>query len=274
MRYYFYGDTVEKLTLLSKNIAFLYKVLKMHHILNMFDIQWFKILFIPWCFEKHLCKKIVNINNIFWSWFIVQSNMNRLRNVLKKTKVLLILSGVLVIVLKTLNYNSLTTVIGCFWPIIVFFWWLFDTHLWKTKYINKILKNFTVFYCPSIAGRWTGKLIRDGVSHDFVVEIKQTYTSISCEAYSKHSYSKSLCSELLYDEQNHRYSFVFLWQGKTSVNPDGTHNPTNDFNGTTILIISENCDKLQGSYFTNRSPKQTKGDIILDVRQDKLKNEF
>ncbi len=204
----------------------------------------------------------------------MQSNMNRLRNVLKKSKVLLIVSGVLIVVLNIMNYNSISTFIGVFWTVVSFLWWLFDTYLWKNKYINKFLRFFNNYYCPIIAGRWTGTLTRDGRPHDFVIEIKQTYTSISCEAYSTHSYSKSLCSELLYDEQNNRYSFVFLWQGKTSVNTDGTHNPSNDFNGTTILTISENCEQLQGAYFTNRAPIQTRGDLILGNRQKKLKNSF
>lgn len=204
----------------------------------------------------------------------MQSNMNRLRNVLKKSKVLLIFSGVLIVVLNIINYDSVSTFIGILWPIIGFLWWLFDTQLWKSKYVNRVLKLSSSFYCPNISGRWTGTLTRDNRDHEFVIEIKQTYTSISCEAYSNHGYSKSLCSELLYDEQNDRYSFVFLWQGKTSVNTDGTPNPSNYFNGTTILTISENCDKIEGSYFTNRSPKQTKGDIVLNNRQKELKYAF
>lgn len=204
----------------------------------------------------------------------MQSNMNRLRNVLKKSKILLIISGVLIVIFKIINYDDVSTFIGIFWLIIGFLWWWFDTYLWRNKYINKALKLSSNFYCPMIAGRWKGTLTRDNKKHDFFIEIKQTYTTISCEAYSNHSYSKSLCSELLYDEQNKRYSFVFLWQGKTSVNPDGTHNPSNDFNGTTILTISENCDMLQGIYFTNRSPVQTKGELIFKERQDELKYSF
>lgn len=204
----------------------------------------------------------------------MQSNMNRLRNILKKSKILLIISGMLIVILNKTNYDAISNFIGIFWLIVGFLWWLFDNYLWKNKHINKILKFFPNFYCPVIAGRWVGTLTRDGVEHNFVLEIKQTYTSISCEGYSKHSYSKSLCSELLYDEQNSRYSFVFLWQGKTKVNPDGTQNPSNKFNGTSILKISENCDILQGAYFTNRAPQQTKGDIFLDKRQKELKNTF
>lgn len=204
----------------------------------------------------------------------MQSNINRLRNILKKGKVLFIISGIAIVILNKTNLDEILTFVGVFWSIVGFLWWSFDNYLWKIKFINRMLRFSPNFYCPVIEGRWSGTLTREDVDHDFVIEIKQTYTTVSCEGYTKHSHSKSLCSELLYDEQNNCYSFIFLWQGKTSVDVNGNKNPSNYFTGTSILKVSESCNKLQGSYFTNRSPRQTKGDILLDKRQKELKNAF
>lgn len=202
------------------------------------------------------------------------SNANRVRAILKNTKSLLLISGVLLIILNITDINWGSTVISITWIITSILWWLFDNFLWKCKWLNSILKFSKEFYCPSIGGRWEGILIRDGKEHKFVIEIKQTYTAISCVTYSTHGHSKSLCAELLYDQQNDFYSVVYLWEGKTAKSPDGLDEPSNYFNGTTILKISDDCSVLEGSYFTDRIPKQTKGTIKLDSRHKVLKNSF
>lgn len=204
----------------------------------------------------------------------MQSNANRIRTILKHTKILLSISAILIIVLSITDINWASTLISSIWIVISIIWWAFDNFLWKCKWINKALKFTKEFYCPIISGRWEGVLTRDGKEHKFVIEIKQTYTSISCVTYSTHGHSKSLCTELLYDQQNDSYSFVYLWEGKTSKSPNGQDEPSNYFNGTTILRISDDCKTLAGSYFTDRSPKQTKGTITLNDRQDVLKNAF
>lgn len=204
----------------------------------------------------------------------MQSNSNRIRIILKHTKILLSLLAVLIIILNIKDINWASTVISMLWLIISFAWWGFDNYLWKCRWINKVLKLSKDLYCPNISGRWEGVLTRDDINHKFVIEIKQTYTNISCVTYSTHGHSKSLCAELLYDQQNDYYSFVYLWEGKTSKSPDGKDEPSNYFNGTTILTISDDCNLLVGSYFTDRSPNQTKGTITLDTRQDVLKNAF
>ena len=204
----------------------------------------------------------------------MQSNANRIRTILKHTKLLLSISAILIIFLNINDINWASTLISFIWFIISIAWWAFDNFLWKCKWINKALKFNKAMYCPKISGRWEGVLDRDGKDHKFVIEIKQTYTNISCVTYSTHSHSKSLCAELIFDQQNDSYSLVYLWAGKTSKSPDGQDEPSNSFNGTTILTISDDCKSLKGSYFTDRSPKQTKGTIALNDRQDALKNAF
>lgn len=204
----------------------------------------------------------------------MQANSNRLRTFLKGTKILLTLASVLTIIFQTSNYTDATTLISVIWLIIIAFSWAFENYIWKIKWVNKLLKFSKNYYCPDISGRWEGVLKRDNKDHDFVIEIKQTYTTISCCTYSHSSYSSSFASEILYDQQNETYSFIYLWKGKTENNPDGTYGPTDYFYGTTILRINDNCTCLDGSYFTGRSPTQTKGTIKLSDRQKELKNSF
>lgn len=204
----------------------------------------------------------------------MQSNANRLRIILKNTKILLPISAILIIAFNLEDISWLSSIVSGIWFVIIIIWWLFDKYLWKMECINKGLRLSKKIYCPIITGRWKGTLTRDGKDHDFVIEIKQTYTTISCSTYSLHSFSQSLCAELLYDQQNDIYSLVFLWQGKTLVNPDGETDPTNNFNGTTILRISDDCKEMTGNYFTDRSPKQTEGTIKLSKCQETLKNAF
>ena len=180
----------------------------------------------------------------------------------------------MIIILSVTDINWASTLISVVWIFISILWWAFDNYLWKVKWINKALSLNKELYCPKISGRWEGALNRDGKDHKFVIEIKQTYTNISCTTYSTHGHSKSLCAELLYDQQNDSYSLVYLWEGKTSKSPDGQDEPSNYFKGTTILTISDDCKSLIGSYFTDRRPKQTRGTISLDNRQDVLKNAF
>lgn len=247
------------------------------------------------CFKQY-CEKFANLYNILqnsdldvdniktqiiwnklmkiWRFNKMQSNANRIRTILKHTKLLLSISAFLIIILSIKDIDWASSLISFIWIVFSIAWWAFDNFLWKGKWINKGLKLNKSLYCPKIGGRWEGTLKRDGKEHKFVIEIKQTYTNISCVTYSTHGHSKSLCAELLYDQQNDSHSFVFLWEGKTSKNPKGQDEPSNYFTGTTILIISDDCNSLTGSYFTDRSPKQTKGTLILNARQDVLKNAF
>lgn len=149
-----------------------------------------------------------------------------------------------------------------------------EKKLWKTKIMKlPLLENY---WTPILEGRWEGKLIRENVPHDFVIEIKQSFTSISCITYSKHSSSSAYAAEILYNDQLQNYQLIYYWHGGTTSVQENTGD-SNSFDGFTVLDIiieSGKATRLKGTYFTNRQPKQTKGTLDLCFRQKELKNTF
>lgn len=205
----------------------------------------------------------------------MQSNANKLRTLLRQVKWIQWPLGIALIVFPKFNdYNTISTIIGIISIIFTFLWFLFDRFLWKNKTLNSNLKLSKTLYTPVIEGRWEGTLTRNGKKHKFVIEIKQSFTTISCETYSRHGYSASECAELLYDTQNDTYRLVFLWKGKTTNTEVDGADSTNYFYGTTILNINSQCNQLDGDYFTDRQPNQTRGKINLTFRQKELNNSF
>lgn len=175
---------------------------------------------------------------------------------------------------KTIDFNMVSEVVGVVSLLFSLILSLLDKHLWKTKIMN--LPALEEYWTPVLEGRWKGTLIRDGAPHNFVLEIRQTFTSISCVTYSKHSSSSAYAAEILYDERLKAYKLIYYWQAKTTSAQVNTGD-TNIFNGFTVLdIIIEAGDtkKLSGSYFTDRQPNQTKGLINLTFEQKTLKNAF
>lgn len=132
------------------------------------------------------------------------------------------------------------------------------------------------YWTPILEGRWGGILERNGESHDFVIEIIQSFTSISCITYSEHSSSAAYATEILYNDQLNAYQLIYYWNG-TTTNAVESNRDSDKFEGFTILDIiirSGKVTELKGTYFTNRQPQQTKGKINLFFKQKTLKKSF
>lgn len=203
--------------------------------------------------------------------------MNQLQKVF--TKVVLWGFGLVLLFLdlilkKTLDFNVVSEVVGVISIVFGLGLTLIDKVFWKTKVMKfPLLEDY---WTPVLEGRWKGTLTRDNVPHDFVLEIRQNFTSISCVTYSTHSSSSAYAAEILYNKQLKAYKLIYYWQAKTTRVQSNTGD-TNIFNGFTVLdIIVEagNVTKLKGSYFTDRQPNQTKGTLNLIFEQKTLKNSF
>ncbi len=104
------------------------------------------------------------------------------------------------LVLKiTLDYDVLSEVISVISIVLGVVLALVERVLWKTRIMN--LPFLEHYWTPVLEGRWTGTLVRDNTSHNFVLEIRQSFTSISCVTYSQHSSSSAYAAEILYDDQ-------------------------------------------------------------------------
>jgi len=156
---------------------------------------------------------------------------------------------------------------------------LFEHFWWKKAFVQKVLYSTPFlkgYWTPILEGRWEGTLVRDGMPHAFVLEITQSYTSISCVTFSKHSSSTALAAEILFDEDANNYKLIFYWGGKTtSVQPnEGDLNRFEGFTSLQIVFESGIVKRLKGEYFTDRRPKQTKGTLDLERKQFELKKSF
>lgn len=156
---------------------------------------------------------------------------------------------------------------------------VFEKYLWKCKRVQNFLLKipfFEEYWTPVLEGRWTGKLWRDGTSHNFVIEITQSFSSISCTTYSEHSSSSAHAAEILFDENSKIYRLVYYWGGNTlSVQPNtGDTNRFEGFTNLQIVLEAGEVKKLKGAYFTDRQPEQTKGTLELVFQQKELKNAF
>lgn len=175
---------------------------------------------------------------------------------------------------KAIDFNLLSGIISSLSIILGLALALIEKKLWKTRIMRmSFLENY---WTPVLEGRWEGTLERNGELHDFVLEIIQSFTSISCCTYSKHSKSSASATEILYNDQLKLYQLIYYWNG-TTTNTVGENRDSDRFDGFTILDIiiqSGTVTKLKGTYFTNRQPQQTKGSINLSLKQNMLKKAF
>lgn len=205
-----------------------------------------------------------------------QHNYWKLKLVLNNLiKIILWVFGIFVFILNLLSiwfdFSTISTLISMLSVLIVLIWTWFEKKGWKKAYINSHLPED--FWTPVIEGRWEGILTRDGMEHKFVVEIKQTFTSISCRTFSRHSHSSSIAAEILYNDNPSSHQFIYYWIGRTQ-NTGNKTSSTNSFNGFTILDINVSKNELVGTYFTDRQPKQTQGKLKLSFTQKELNNSF
>lgn len=194
-------------------------------------------------------------------------------------KLVLWVNGLALLLLNTvfhrsIDFDMVSRVISIASIILGALLYSLERYLWKTNIMN--LPFLDAYWTPVLEGRWEGTLTRAGERIPFVIEIRQSFNSISCITYSRNSSSSSIAAELLYNEQLKAYEFVYYWQAKTDHTQENTGD-TNIFHGYTVLTVvikSQKVAKLKGSYFTDRQPRQTKGTLEMTVRRETLKNSF
>lgn len=147
---------------------------------------------------------------------------------------------------KAIDFNLLSGIISSLSIILGLALALIEKKLWKTRIMRiPFLENY---WTPVLEGRWEGTLERNGELHDFVLEIIQSFTSISCCTYSKHSKSSANATEILYDDQLKHYQLIYYWNG-TTTNTVGENRDSDRFDGFTILDIIIQSGTVTNSTF-------------------------
>lgn len=154
-------------------------------------------------------------------------------------------------------------------------WVSLDTYLWHTKFFQGIRKSLNI--PPDLRGRWEGTLENaDGSQpQKFVIEVKQTLTSIRVHSFSSIANSTSILTEIAADSHEEHFMIGYLWQGEIGATSKEMHQGE-VFQGYTMLNLDEQESPrtLQGSYFTNRKSAQTRGSIKLQWASHKMLHKF
>ena len=139
-------------------------------------------------------------------------------------------------------------------------WILTDKYLWHTKLFQSIRRPLNI--PPDIRGRWEGTLENaDGSeAQKFVIEVKETLTTLIVHTYTSIGHSASILSEIAASEHEDKFTLCYLWQGELNTSMKDIHQ-REIFHGYTMLHLHENESPkiLKGSYFTNRPSSQTTG---------------
>ncbi len=157
-------------------------------------------------------------------------------------------------------------------PISVL-WILLDKYLWHTSLFQSLKKSMNI--PPDIRGRWEGSLENaDGSPpQKFVIEVKQTLTSLHVHSYSSISHSASILAEIASSEPQDIFTLCYLWQGTIHQSIKDLHQGESFFGYTMLDFNSYDSTKtLKGSYFTNRKAAQTRGGILLTWVSYKLRH--
>ena len=154
-------------------------------------------------------------------------------------------------------------------------WILSDNYLWHTKVFQSMRKTLNI--PPDIRGRWEGTLENSDGSdvQKFVIEVKQTLTTLNVHSYSSIGHSESILSEFAASHTEDNFTLCYLWHGKMNTSIKDIHQ-SEQFYGYTMLHLHEHESPkiLNGSYFTNRIATQTRGGIQLDWVSNNLKRKL
>ncbi len=164
------------------------------------------------------------------------------------------------------------TKIGIIFGLIGLFWTFYDRVGWRVDGLR--LWGF-LSDVPDLRGRWEGTVQRntEDKPHPIVVEISQTFTSISYKSFSRNSEGESLVANIYANETGESYKVFATWSTKTRQIADRTK--VDVFSGHSTWTVSIAGDKkiIGDRYFTDREP-QTKGVLELEWKSKSILNRF
>ncbi|MBI5842215.1 MAG: hypothetical protein HZB19_19180 [Chloroflexi bacterium] len=138
-------------------------------------------------------------------------------------------------------------------------YWLYDKHLWKIGWIQKIDWVKT----PNISGIWSAeiKTSHDGFSQSVSAKaiIRQTAFRISISMETDTSRSHSVQSALLKTDKVSEYELTYNYINHPKADSVKT---LNIHLGTAHLHIGDNLQRMDGDYYTNRD-RENFGRIVF-----------
>ena len=139
------------------------------------------------------------------------------------------------------------------------FWGFYNRWGWKLGILR--LGGWLSPY-PDLNGRWEGILRRTGEDEDrpFVLEIRQTWSTLSFHTFSRRSQGHSDAAFLTFDEDQSTFGVVAVWQSRTNRQGDPLEKET--FRGTSLWRIALDDQpgdlndriRIVDEYYTSRRP--------------------
>ena len=138
-------------------------------------------------------------------------------------------------------------------------YWLYDKYLWKIRWVQKI----DWIKTPNISGTWDAEIrtSHDGFSDcvSAIVIIRQTAFRISISMETDTSRSHSVQAALLKTDKVSEYELTYNYINHPKADSVKT---LNIHLGTAHLHISDNLQRMDGDYYTNRD-RENFGRIVF-----------
>lgn len=174
---------------------------------------------------------------------------------------IIILSFVIICILNgVFPLGNLVSLGGYVAFLCFFFWNIWNYYIWRWPIVQKLC------CVPDLSGRWEGYYRRfgedsDHQKHTYILEIKQTYSTIHCSTFQDNGTSSAAVLAEVTVQADERTGILFSWPGTRQPTETCTalreENPA--FHGTTNLIYSpatnERAAELSGEYFTDGKTK-------------------
>lgn len=201
------------------------------------------------------------------------------RNYVKVVSILTIISGFIVYLVRfhlleqTVSVGIVASAGSNVIALTTILWLIWNSFLWKIPCL------LFISGVPNLSGRWKGHYKRndpssDGKEHGYVLEIKQTYSSIQCTTYQDNDTSSAGIVSELCILSDQRTCLVFHWGG-TRTSDEKSKDLPPIYHGLTRVTYSKAVSgkpaTLKGDYFTDQG---TKGHVNLQFEQQPLLERF
>ncbi len=168
--------------------------------------------------------------------------------------------------LKALAWaGSIISAVSLFWVYYIRFGW-------KKRYLR-----LWGWLCnaPDLNGRWEGTVCRaeNDNPHKFVIEIRQTFLSLSFRTFSQNSTGESIHANIFSNDIGDAFTVIAHW--RTTTRRLDNLSADDMFEGTSKWNLSFDGDRkfIRDTYFTSRHP-QTKGVVEVEWKSNTCLNRF
>lgn len=159
--------------------------------------------------------------------------------------------------------------------VVSFLFVLFDRFIWKV--LRKVPSVNAVFKHPVLHGTWKGTFEssyvysgtgeREGPAEAYLI-VRQTYSSIHLEFFTRRSPSESIACELK-RKTNGRYKIYTIYENEPPPLSRGT-SPIHH-GGMIFSVVGDPASALVGSYWTDR---ETYGELNFDKHSKEVHDRF